>query len=125
MANIFDDATAGLDVALTQATGEAVTLNRGEKTSAEVAARVSKVSQQVLDGDDLMVDVELWDFLILTANYLIDGVPVEPARGDKIIRAGKTYEVMSSDSGMPPFSYSDPGRILLRVHTKPLGASGT
>jgi len=125
VANIFDDATAALDVALTQATGEAVTLTRGEKTSADVPARVSKVSQHVLDDGDLQVDVEVWDFLILTENYLIDGVPVQPARGDRITRTGKVYEVVPADGGIPAFSYCDPGRILMRVHTKPTGASGT
>jgi hypothetical protein len=57
------------------------------------------------------------DFLIPGAMLVLAGQPSTPARGDTITLDGRTYEVLAP-GGEPPWRWSDPHRVLLRVHTK-------
>ena len=61
------------------------------------------------------------DFLIRTADLVLDSEQVLPMAGDQIREtAGQkmfVYEVMAPGSE-PPFRYSDPFRKALRIHTK-------
>lgn len=64
------------------------------------------------------------DFLIRSVDLVLDGVQTLPQQGDRIVEATDDptllYEVMSSGSE-PPYRYSDPERITLRIHTKFIG----
>ena len=75
-------------------------------------------------SDQLEGISETWeslDFLVEAADVVLDGERIEPRSGDKIehCTGGTTvlYEVLSQP-GVPPFSYSDPNRVGLRIHTK-------
>ncbi len=61
------------------------------------------------------------DFLVRTADLVLDSAEVLPAAGDQIRETqGEkvfVYEVMAPGSE-PPFRYSDPYRKALRIHTK-------
>ena len=61
------------------------------------------------------------DFLVRTADLVIDSAEVLPVAGDQIrgVQGEKVfvYEVMAPGSE-PPFRYSDPYRKALRIHTK-------
>jgi len=65
--------------------------------------------------------VQSRDFLIFTADLILDGSIVSPARGDQIREtvgdATFVYEVMAPGQE-PPWRYSDDFRKTLRVHTK-------
>jgi len=64
---------------------------------------------------------ETRDFLVRTADLILSGSPVTPARGDRIkeVLNGDTviYEVMSPGTE-PPWRYSDGDRLTMRIHTK-------
>lgn len=56
---------------------------------------------------------ETRDYLI-TASTLTFGIPID---GDTITDGTDTYHVQSV-GGQQPYRYSDPGRSIIRVHTK-------
>ena len=62
------------------------------------------------------------DYLITAAQLILNGSVVEPAVGDRITETvggtSMAFEAMRPDTGEPCWRYSDPGRTLLRVHTK-------
>ena len=65
------------------------------------------------------------DYLIPSADLVINQTPITPERGDRIEETvGNTkyvYEVMAY-GGEPPWRYSDPFGNLLRIHVKLVAA---
>jgi len=57
------------------------------------------------------------DFLIAVSDLLLDGQPIEPARGDRIVDGEDTYEVMAPGDE-PPWRFADPYHQMYRIHTK-------
>ena len=72
-------------------------------------------------GDGSMLRVHAHDFVIRADQLLLDGIPVEPEEGDRIIvgtlGAGEVYEVMGIP-GEPAWRYTDEHRYAYRIHTK-------
>lgn len=68
-----------------------------------------------------MLRVESRDYLITTADLMLDGSATLPQRGDCIRETQGSlvfvYEVMAPGNE-PPWRYSDPYRRALRIHTK-------
>ncbi len=89
--------------------------------SVTVRATVGRTIFEQDDGTGVIVRTEVRDYLIDTADLVLDGQPALPERGDRIeeIKAGRkfTYEVMPLGTE-PHWRYSDPYRTTLRVHTK-------
>lgn len=75
--------------------------------------------QQVDDGAVFKSQVR--DYLIGTDLLLQSAIASLPRRGDQIIETDQNrvfiYELMSLGNG-PPWRYSDPFRLKLRIHTK-------
>ncbi len=61
--------------------------------------------------------VETRDYLIEQADLAAGGQPLEPADGDTIDEAGRTYQVVSV-GGEPHYRYCDPAQTQLRIHTQ-------
>jgi hypothetical protein len=61
------------------------------------------------------------DFLIDTQSLLLSIIGTLPRRGDKIVEIDGdqtfVFEVMAL-GGEPPWRYSDPFRLKLRIHTR-------
>ncbi len=61
------------------------------------------------------------DFLVRTTDLVLGGQAILPERGDQIDVdfSGQvaTFEVLAQD-GIPPWEYSDPHQLMLRIHTK-------
>ena len=61
------------------------------------------------------------DFLIRTADLVLTGAATEPRRGDRIKETlGEevvVFEVMAPGQE-PPWRFSDPNRLTMRIHTK-------
>lgn len=74
-------------------------------------------------------DGQLWmqwtdrDYLIRTEDLVFNEQQAYPEKGDIIedTVAGKRYEVLSP-TGESPWRFSDPQGLLLRIHTKDVGA---
>lgn len=90
-------------------------------TQFPVTATIGKTEAEQDSGDGLILRVEIRDFLIDTQSLAIDGAPILPERGDRILEteAGQTftYEVLPIGS-QRAWRYSDPFRLKVRIHTR-------
>ncbi len=97
-----------------------VVYHRGS-SSVEVSATIGQTTFEQADESGGIQRLESRDYLIRTADLVLDSQTVVPEPGDRIHEtAGESvfiYEVMAPGSE-PPFRYSDPYRKALRIHTK-------
>lgn len=96
---------------------------RGSAT-VEVNATTGRTLFLVDDGYGAQVRTESRDYLILTAELILDATQTLPQVGDQVreVVGNQTfiYEVVAP-GGEPHYRYSDPYRQTLRVHTKLIG----
>lgn len=91
---------------LNEVFGETVTLQRAASTTASVTASwISDAGRlESPDGSVTIVVDRVW--LILKTAYLIGGVAVTPATGDRIVESsGTTWEVLPSIAGPAVISH--------------------
>ena len=92
-----------------------------EAYSVELAATIGRTEFEQADEYGVLHRIEARDYIILAADLLLGGETVLPKAGDQICEteqaAVHVYEVMASGSE-PPWRYSDPYRVALRIHTK-------
>jgi len=97
-----------------------VTYRRGSST-VQVPATVGATRFEVDDGYGLVIEQEMRDYLIATADLVLDGEQTLPERGDEILeeREGVTYvyEVMELGAEQH-YRTCDPAGKTLRIHTK-------
>ena len=90
----------------------------------EVAATVGQTVFEQADDYGVIHKTESRDFLIRTADLVLDDEVTLPQAGDRFRETVGAkvfvYEVMAPGSSGtdPPFRYSDPYRKTLRIHTK-------
>jgi len=111
---------AWLSQKLTQHASRMVTYQRDE-LSVELSATIDKSEYEQDDGEGIVTRAQVRDFLINTKDLLSSVIGTWPRRGDRIIETDGeitfVYELMSIGNE-PPWRYSDPFRIKLRIHTK-------
>jgi len=88
----------------------------------QLSATVGRTLFEQADEVGLIQRLESRDYLVRTADLVLAGTPTLPAAGDLIREtdAGGTtfvYEVLAPGTE-PPWRYSDPYRLALRVHSK-------
>jgi hypothetical protein len=97
-----------------------VLYRRGTET-VTVAATVGRTVFEQDDGAGSVMRTEVRDYLIDSADLIIEFKPVLPEKGDRIEEIEGTnkfiYEVMPIGRE-PHWRYSDPYRKTLRIHTK-------
>ena len=86
----------------------------------EIPATIGKTIFRIEDGYGRIVHYESRDYLISSADLVINGTVVQPEKGDEIIDNGFIYEVMAP-ANEPEWRYSDSFRNTLRIHTKMTG----
>jgi hypothetical protein len=90
----------------------------------EWAATVGRTVFEETDAFGSVHRLESRDYLGRAEDLVIGGDVFEPVAGDQIkeqMGSGvAVYEVMSP-GGEPPFRYSDPDHLTVRVHTKRVG----
>ena len=84
-------------------------------TSLTVNATLGRTLFRAENEYGVTVRIESRDFLI-RASFL----PREPQRGDRIIYAGREFEVLAPNSE-PVWRWSGPQHITRRIHTKEIG----
>jgi hypothetical protein len=111
---------------LIDTSGDAVTFRRGD---AEVLITALPVDPEydLLTGEGIRVRGERKDFLVMSGDLILDEEIVTPARGDLLVDtlngSEVTYECVDDDSE-GPFIYEDPGRTVLRIHTRKINTEG-
>jgi len=92
--------------------------------SVELDATVGRTVFDQQDQFGVLHRTESRDYLLRAADLVLAGEPILPKAGDRVREPAGTgallYEVMAPGSE-PPFRFSDPERITLRVHTKFIG----
>ena len=86
-----------------------------------VSMTVGMTTADVEGGTGITVRTNIADFLITAADYQINGIVVEPRRGDEIDYGGKTYRCMPIAGGEEWRYAENVNRTTLRIHTKEIG----
>ena len=120
MSDMLQKGQSWLAAKLTQFASRPVIYQRDE-LSVELPATIGKSEYEQDDGEGVITRAQVRDFLINTKDLLGSPIGTWPRRGDRILESdGETtfiYELMSIGSE-PPWRYSDPFRVKLRIHTK-------
>ena len=86
-----------------------------------MSAVIGRSTYQQDNGEGLVTRSQVRDYLIDTQSLLFSIIGGLPKRGDRIIEIDGeqtfVFEVMSL-GGDPPWRFSDPFRLKLRIHTK-------
>ena len=120
MADMLEQGASWLDDQRHQHMTRSVSYARVASTVA-VQATIGRTEFEQADEYGIVHKVESRDYLIRTADLVLEGQSTLPKRGDQIRETdGSTtvvYEVLSPGDE-PVFRYSDPYRKALRIHTK-------
>jgi len=92
----------------------------GGEASFTVPATIGKTIFRIEDNYGRIVHYESRDYLISSADLIINGIIIMPEKGDEIIDEHFIYEVMAP-ANEPEWRYSDSFRNTLRIHTKMTG----
>ncbi|MBB3205448.1 hypothetical protein FHS27_001248 [Rhodopirellula rubra] len=120
MSDMLHKGQSWLAAKLTRFASRIVTYQRDD-LSVELPATIGKSEYEQDDGEGVITRAQVRDFLINTKDLLASPIGTWPRRGDRILETeGDTtfvYELMSIGNE-PPWRYSDPFRVKLRIHTK-------
>jgi len=120
MTDMLEQGEGWLDDQRHQHMTRAVSYGRGASTVA-VQATIGRTVFEQADEYGIVTKTETRDYLIRTADLVLNGLAVLPTRGDQIRETeGPTtfvYEVLSPGDE-PVFRYADPYRKALRIHTR-------
>jgi len=123
MSDMLATGAAWLEAQRTAHAAQTVAYVRGND-SVSVTATIGKTIFRIDNNYGISERHEGRDYLILVADLVIDGVPLDPIPGDKIQETDGvvvyTYEVMAP-GGEPCRRYSDDFKITWRIHTKHVG----
>ena len=127
MADMLEQGASWLDDQRHQHMTRSVTYARVTST-VDVQATIGRTVFEQADEYGIVTKTESRDYLIRTADLVLDGQPTLPKRGDQIRETDGSstfvYEVLSPGDE-PVFRYSDPYRKALRIHTKHIATDPT
>lgn len=120
MADLLKKGQAWLADQLTKHASRNIVYQRDE-ISVELTATIGVSRYEQDDGEGVVTRAQVRDYLIDTRSLVQSAIGTLPRRGDRIIEVdGDTtfvFEAMSIGSD-PPWRYSDPFRVKVRIHTK-------
>ncbi|HNO80356.1 MAG TPA: hypothetical protein PKN33_20100 [Phycisphaerae bacterium] len=120
MSDLLRQGAAWLDGQRHQHLTRTISYVRGDD-SVELAATIGRTEFEQADEYGVLHRIEARDYIIRTADLMLAGETALPKAGDQIRETDgevtHVYEVVAP-SGEPPWRYSDPYRVALRIHTK-------
>ena len=123
---IADDLATGLATIRSQY-GLTVTYSRDTDDIENLAAAVGRSTFEGTNNEGLITQAQVRDYLIAAAYLVISDAQIEPRPGDTIAEVigttTHTYEVVAPQPDEPCYSYSDPDKTQLRIHTKLRGTA--
>ena len=127
MTDLLEQGASWLDDQRHRHMTRSVSYARGASTVI-VQATIGRTVFEQADEYGVVTKTESLDYLIRTADLVLDGQVTLPKHGDQIRETdGETtfvYEVLSPGDE-PIFRYSDPYRKALRIHTKHIATETT
>ena len=98
--------------------GLSITYTRPEDGHSVSVVAIPGYSLHQVDQDGVVVDeYQSRDFLILASDLILNGVQVEPKRGDVITDGSYTFKILAQ-GGQPHWRWVDATRTIYRVFTK-------
>ena len=85
--------------------------------SVELTATIGRTLFRADNEYGVTIRIESRDFLVNSRN-----LPADPQRGDRIVYAGRIYEVLAPNSE-PVWRWSGPQHVTRRIHTKEIGGA--
>jgi hypothetical protein len=120
MSDLLHKGQEWLSSQLTEHASREVVYRRGE-LGVLLRATIGKSMYDQDDGEGIVTRSQVRDFLIDTRDLITSIIGSLPQRGDTIVEIDSDhtfiFEVMAL-GGDPPWRYSDPFRLKLRIHTK-------
>lgn len=115
---LIDDALRFHADTLESAAGETVTYIRGsQQTTGITAVRGKSQFEEFASEGEMRVQSKMTDWLIRVANLKLDGVAVEPERGDQIKTAdGQVFEVFPGPDG-EHWRWLEERQYTFRIHS--------
>lgn len=90
--------------------------------SVSVSATLGQSEEETFENGGTLVNSRSKDFIIDTADLILDSATVLPKRGDIIKQTIDSvvhkFEVMTENANEPPWRYTDDYQTRLRIHTK-------
>lgn len=124
MSDLLEQASAWLDEQRMRHLSRTVVYER-DGEFVEVSATVGQTIFLIDESYGATIRHVRRDYLIATADLVLNEQPTLPKRGDRIKEThdGKVFihEVMGPGGNEPDWRYSDPYRRTLRIHTKQVG----
>jgi hypothetical protein len=122
MADLLASSSSWLSAMFRAHASTSVTYWRGS-SSVAINTTVGRSERLATAEDGVQVKIESVDFLVDTADLVVDGVEIRPRSGDRITRSVGGQELtyaVAPLAGEPEFSFIDSTRDRMRVHTKRL-----
>lgn len=119
--SFFEDGLSWLALTVSVYASKEVTYRRGDRLRS-VRATKGRTSFDVADPEGSVLRVDSVDFIIAAAALDLGSGIILPKRGDRVTDAQGVEHEVSHPSGLAPYAWCDPGRKLLRIHTKRTGA---
>jgi len=119
--SIMSTSLAWLSSSMKTHLSESGSIRRDDNETPSIDMRVGKTMADVEGMNGVTVRTNIADFLITAADYQINGIAVEPKRGDEIDYGGKTYRAMPIAGGEVWRYAENVNRTVLRIHTKEVG----
>ena len=120
MSDLLKNGQEWLATKLTNHASREVVYRRGQ-LGATLQATIGRSMYDQDDDEGIITRSQVRDFLIDTRSLLASIIGTLPRRGDTIVEIDGDqtfiFEVMAL-GGDPPWRYSDPFRLKLRIHTK-------
>lgn len=95
---------------------QAVDYSHGGETISILATAARSTFEQRDEDGGLLRDLATKDWIVSTADMVIDSLAFEPTPGDLITLNRQVYEV-SGVGGEPCWRWSDEYRVMMRIHT--------
>lgn len=111
---MLESATASLAATLRTATAVDVFYTREMTTIGPLRATRGSTPYEATDTDGIIHRTIQRDYLIAAADFPFTDLPRD---GDRIADGDETY-IVQSMTGSTPYRFADPGKSLLRIHTK-------
>lgn len=116
MSDLLAEGAAWVAAKLIEFTSCEVEYRRGSQ-AVTVRAALGHTKYEQADASGIVTSIEARDYLIRASDLVLGGFRILPEAGDLIVEEAATHVVLPLPNE-EHFRFSDPYRVILRIHTK-------